>query len=204
MNNREYDKFFDLVRLRVPIAELRSKYDAKLVAVRLRAHLVFVFSSLNLYSLSMEWLKDYLTYIFDEGKFDVNEFYTGTSLRSLDCALLYVSGSIVNVVVEFLLARGARPWNPMRTLLDRYHNHNGYNDFLFKRLFDAGATPPFEGIPSQLYHFRLSTRSVCTALLSLPWKLPLGQGVRQWLPRDVLRVVAQMIWSQRFEYKGRV
>lgn len=205
MNNEEYDTFFKLVQLRTPIAELRSTYDAKHVAVRLSVYLDVLFTSLNRYPFSMEWLKDYLIYIFDEGALDVNETYPGSFLRPLDFATLHSSGNLVGVVVDFLLARGATSCNSTSSLLNRYYNRHGYNDVLFKRLIDAGATPPFEGsIPSQLYHSRRATRSVCIALLSLPWKLPLGQGVRQWLPRDVLKMVGKMIWSQRFEYKGRV
>lgn len=47
---------------------------------------------------------------------------------------------------------------------------------------------------------RLFTRATCIALLSLHWKVsPAGGHVfRQCVPRDILRLIAGMVWAERF------
>lgn len=196
--------FYDLVRQWAPIGEIRANFAANEVAGELHLpNLFFYLNHSTNRAIPIPWLKEFLTYLFDECATDVNQCYTGTFLRPLDFAMYEFSGNLICVVVDFLLARGATSYYKLEILLNHYHNCRGYNDVLFKRLIDAGAKPLFEGLPSQLYHFRLSTRSVCIALLSLPWKLPSGHRVRQWLPRDLQRLVARMIWSQRFK-GGRV
>jgi hypothetical protein len=48
---------------------------------------------------------------------------------------------------------------------------------------------------------RLFTRAACIALLSLLRKVPPGHVLRQCIPRDLLRVVARLVWAKRFEVK---
>jgi hypothetical protein len=73
------------------------------------------------------------------------------------------------------------------------------------RLLDAG-TIPMSGYPEvgNAYESRLRTRAVCIALLSLPRKVPPERRhvFQQCLPRDILVLIARMVWERRFEGKG--
>lgn len=205
MDNETIAAFLGFILQKVPITDFRAKFDSKCALSILQSFPDIVFSYMDKNGIGARsyvkptWVKEFLAYIFDECALDVNAVWTVTNVKPLDRAIYYLSENTVVIAVDFLLARGAKSHMSLEKLLEYYHDKHRYNDSLCKRLIDAGAKPP-----SQLYHSRQATRSVCIALLSLPWKLPLGQGVRQWLPRDVLRVVGKMIWSQRFEYKGRV
>lgn len=78
---------------------------------------------------------------------------------------------------------------------------------IVKRLLDAGAHPKLDSrplIPQSSYNcwlmihdHRLDTRAIARAVLHVARR----RETRHGIPRDVWRMVAEMVWSKRFEVK---
>lgn len=218
MNSYQFNVFFERVLLRVPVDELRKRWPAKQVAATVCQQYVALFPFMakgGSKKPTLAWVADYMHYVFDEGCFDVNTELRNTQMKPLDVAAATLNGEIAYVVVNFLFARGAKSWTKLKLLLSSHCNDNRIGGDvatvrLIKRFLDAGAKPYCHtntrslATITHLYQKRLSCRAVCIALLSLPRKVPPERRhvFQQCLPRDILVLIARMVWERRFEAKG--
>lgn len=70
---------------------------------------------------------------------------------------------------------------------------------IFKLMVDTGKSPPNEKEPptlKRLRQTRLDCRGVVLALLHVASR---RIDLRRWIPRDIWRVIAEMVWSCRWE-----
>jgi hypothetical protein len=71
---------------------------------------------------------------------------------------------------------------------------------VFKLAVDTGRSPPNKREPPTLRRLRqgrLDCRGAAMAVLGVAKR---RMDIRRWIPRDVWRLIARMVWAQRWEF----